>query len=241
MAIGIVLSLRQVLRLYPEIAWVNNFRLADPGLAVDRPPVLLAPMAAILGSRVGRMAMSVAIDARHSRLDRHAPRRGARYFPLHDRPARVPRPARHVLGPDRNREFGRRRHSGPEGERRCRRHVRLPARGPRRAAVAAWAFRFRPRCSDSPARWCSASSTCNRARRRTASIPNSRTGSRPPSTTRPPSRRSRPASPARCARRSSACAKRSTRPAPAKPPPPPWPISPRRSRAWCTTCAPNSR
>src|SRR5207249_4980570 len=57
-AIGILLSARQVLRLYPEIAWVNNFRLADPGLAVDRPPILLAPMAAILGSRVGRMAMS---------------------------------------------------------------------------------------------------------------------------------------------------------------------------------------
>jgi uncharacterized protein YneF (UPF0154 family) len=56
--IGIVLSARQVLRLYPEIAWVNNFRLADPGLTVDRPPVLLAPMATILGSRVGRMAMS---------------------------------------------------------------------------------------------------------------------------------------------------------------------------------------
>src|SRR5215469_18333513 len=57
-AIGIILSFRQVLRLYPEIAWVNNFRLADPGLAVERPPVLLAPMAAILGSRMGRMAMS---------------------------------------------------------------------------------------------------------------------------------------------------------------------------------------
>src|SRR6201991_3932514 len=56
--IGIVLTLRQVLRLYPEIAWVNNFRLADPGLAVERPPVLLAPMAAILGSRVGRTAIS---------------------------------------------------------------------------------------------------------------------------------------------------------------------------------------
>src|SRR5476651_2583900 len=56
--IGIVLSARQVIRLYPEIAWVNNFRLADPGLAVERPPVLLAPMAAILGSRVGRMAIS---------------------------------------------------------------------------------------------------------------------------------------------------------------------------------------
>ncbi len=56
--IGIILSFRQVIRLYPEISWVNNFRLADPGLAVERPPVLLAPMAAILGSRMGRMAMS---------------------------------------------------------------------------------------------------------------------------------------------------------------------------------------
>jgi hypothetical protein len=56
--IGIVLSIRQVVRLYPEISWVNNFRLADPGLAVERPPVLLAPMAAILGDRIGRMAIS---------------------------------------------------------------------------------------------------------------------------------------------------------------------------------------
>jgi hypothetical protein len=58
LVIGIILALRHVLRLYPEIAWVNNFRLADPGLAVDKAPVLLAPMAAILGSRVGRMAIS---------------------------------------------------------------------------------------------------------------------------------------------------------------------------------------
>ncbi len=56
--VGIALAFRQVLRLYPEIAWVNSFRVADPGLAVDRPPVLLAPMASILGDRVGRMAMS---------------------------------------------------------------------------------------------------------------------------------------------------------------------------------------
>jgi hypothetical protein len=56
--VGIVLSFRQVIRLYPEVAWVNSFRIADPGLAVDRPPVLLAPMAAILGDRIGRMAMS---------------------------------------------------------------------------------------------------------------------------------------------------------------------------------------
>ncbi len=56
--IGILLAFRQVIRLFPEIAWVNSFRLADPGLAVERGPVLLAPMAAILRDRVGRMAMS---------------------------------------------------------------------------------------------------------------------------------------------------------------------------------------
>ena len=72
--IGTILSFRQVIRLYPEVAWVNNFRIADPGLAVERPPVLLAPMAAILGSRVGRMAMSAQLmrsilDSIATRLD----------------------------------------------------------------------------------------------------------------------------------------------------------------------------
>ena len=56
--IGIILSFRQVIRLFREINWVNGFRLADPGIAVERPPVLLAPMAAILGDRIGRMSMS---------------------------------------------------------------------------------------------------------------------------------------------------------------------------------------
>lgn len=56
--IGILLSFRQVIRLFPEVAWVNSFRLADPGIAVERPPALLAPMATILGDRLGRMAMS---------------------------------------------------------------------------------------------------------------------------------------------------------------------------------------
>ena len=58
LVIGILLAFRQVIRLFPEVAWVNGFRLADPGLAVARPPVLLAPMATILGDRAGRMAMS---------------------------------------------------------------------------------------------------------------------------------------------------------------------------------------
>jgi hypothetical protein len=71
---GIALTLRQVLRLYPEIAWVNGFRLAAPDLATERPPVLLAPMKAILGSRTGRMAISAQmmrgiLDSIATRLD----------------------------------------------------------------------------------------------------------------------------------------------------------------------------
>jgi hypothetical protein len=73
--IGIILSFRQVIRLYPEVAWVNSFRIADPGLAVDRHPTLLAPMAAILGGeRTGRMAitqqtMRHLLDSIATRLD----------------------------------------------------------------------------------------------------------------------------------------------------------------------------
>jgi len=72
--IGIIMSFRQVLRLFPEIAWVNSFRLADPGMAKGRSPVLLAPMAAILGDRAGRMAISPQImrsllDSIATRLD----------------------------------------------------------------------------------------------------------------------------------------------------------------------------
>jgi hypothetical protein len=59
LAIGIILAFRQVIRLYPEVSWVNNFRVADPGLAIERHPTLLAPMAAILGGeRTGRMSIS---------------------------------------------------------------------------------------------------------------------------------------------------------------------------------------
>ena len=74
LVIGILLAFRQVIRLFPEVAWVNNFRLADPGIAVDRAPVLLAPMAAILGDRLGRMAISTPmmrglLDSIATRLD----------------------------------------------------------------------------------------------------------------------------------------------------------------------------
>jgi hypothetical protein len=58
LVIGVLFAFRQVIRLFAEVSWVNSFRLADPGLAVARPPVLLAPMATILGERAGRMAIS---------------------------------------------------------------------------------------------------------------------------------------------------------------------------------------
>jgi len=72
--VGIMLTFRQVIRLFPEVDWVNGFRLADPGLAVERPPVLLAPMASILGDRMGRMAISSTmmrgiLDSIATRLD----------------------------------------------------------------------------------------------------------------------------------------------------------------------------
>jgi protein-S-isoprenylcysteine O-methyltransferase Ste14 len=73
--VGIILAFRQVIRLYPEVAWVNNFRIADPGLAIARHPTLLAPMAAILGGeRTGRMSitqqtMRHLLDSIATRLD----------------------------------------------------------------------------------------------------------------------------------------------------------------------------
>src|SRR5580692_6367850 len=74
LVIGIALAFRQVIRLFPEVSWVNGFRLADPGIAVERPPVLLAPMAVLLGDRIGRMAISAQmmrgiLDSIATRLD----------------------------------------------------------------------------------------------------------------------------------------------------------------------------
>ena len=74
LVIGIVLSFRQVLRLFPEIRWVNTFRVAEPGIEVERSPVLLAPMATLLGDRIGRMAISTQtmrsiLDSIQMRLD----------------------------------------------------------------------------------------------------------------------------------------------------------------------------
>jgi hypothetical protein len=70
--VGIVYAFRQVLRLYPEINWVNNFRISDPGLSMEKSPVLLAPMATMLRDRTGHL--SLATGAMRSLLDSVASR-----------------------------------------------------------------------------------------------------------------------------------------------------------------------
>ncbi|HEX2447219.1 MAG TPA: flagellar motor protein MotA [Methyloceanibacter sp.] len=75
LVVGIVYAFRQVLRLYPEITWVNNFRISDPGISSDKTtPTLLAPMATMLKDRTGHLslatgAMRSLLDSVASRLD----------------------------------------------------------------------------------------------------------------------------------------------------------------------------
>lgn len=74
LALGIVYAYRQVFRLYPEIRWVNAFRISDPGLSISARPVLLAPMATMLRDRTGTLSLSTAamrsfMDSIGSRLD----------------------------------------------------------------------------------------------------------------------------------------------------------------------------
>jgi hypothetical protein len=70
--IGILLALRQVARLFPEIRWVNALRQGDG--ARLREPVLLAPVSLILGEGLARHAISAltlraVLDSVGTRLD----------------------------------------------------------------------------------------------------------------------------------------------------------------------------
>jgi len=59
LVIGIILSFRQVIRLYPEVRWVNSLQsgnLAQSGKA----PVLLAPVAAMMRDRLGETVITPA-------------------------------------------------------------------------------------------------------------------------------------------------------------------------------------
>jgi hypothetical protein len=71
---GILYCFLQVLRLYPEIRWINDFRIADPGLSHGPQPRLLSPMATMLRDRRGALSLSTTamrslMDSIGSRLD----------------------------------------------------------------------------------------------------------------------------------------------------------------------------
>lgn len=55
--IGIMLSFRQVIRLFPEVRWVNSLQDGVPD-ASDKPPVLLAPVAGIMRDRLGETVIT---------------------------------------------------------------------------------------------------------------------------------------------------------------------------------------
>ncbi len=74
---GVFWNLRQVLRLYPEVVWVEHFRRTRQPLQQATPPVLLAPMARMLQGRadgerritLSGTAMRTLLDGIASRLD----------------------------------------------------------------------------------------------------------------------------------------------------------------------------
>ena len=72
--VGIILSFAQILRLYPEINWVNTYRIDRAAVAVKRGPRLLAPMATLLGdasnqSNISTQGMRSILDSIGQRLD----------------------------------------------------------------------------------------------------------------------------------------------------------------------------
>jgi hypothetical protein len=74
---GVFWNLRQVQRLYPEVAWVEEFRRNRQKLEQARPPVLLAPMARMLHGRadgerritLSGQALRTILDGISTRLD----------------------------------------------------------------------------------------------------------------------------------------------------------------------------
>ena len=73
--LGIIYNFRQVVQLYPEVAWLERFRRSsDLPLSDSRTPKLLAPMATMLGERGERQSLSTIsmrslLDGIASRLD----------------------------------------------------------------------------------------------------------------------------------------------------------------------------
>ena len=144
LAVGIAWNLRQVLRLAPEVAWLDHYRAGPDRLTAAPVARLLAPMARMLRPRqedsewpaqrrltLSAGAMRSLLDSLASRLDES--RELSRYMTglliflgL----------LGHVLGPAENHRRGGRRDRRDDGGRR-RRHgdVRSPEGRPRAAAA----------------------------------------------------------------------------------------------------------
>ncbi len=74
MFLGIIYIFRQVFMLTREVRWIESIRTGRPGISVQARPILLAPMAAMLGERTQRFsltapAMRSLLDGVASRLD----------------------------------------------------------------------------------------------------------------------------------------------------------------------------
>ena len=96
--VGIVLALRQVIRLFREVRWVNAL---PRGLENEvRQPILLCADRDAHRRTPGERGGAADADiARRARFDRQPARRGARHIALSHGLADLPRPARHILGP----------------------------------------------------------------------------------------------------------------------------------------------
>ena len=229
--IGVVLAIRQVWRLFREVRWVNELGRADEGAAPAPQPVLLAPMAALIGNRATPAGLSVVtarslLDSIAARLDEN--RELVRYLAgllvflgllgtfwgLIDTVGSVGRVIESMRGgADAGVLFDELKSGLAQplrgmglsfsaslfglagslvlgfldlqaGQAQSRFYTELEdwLAGATDAAEPGLA----PRPEASPDRSSSASSTCKRARPRTASTPSSRTGSRPRPRTSPP-------------------------------------------------------
>ena len=74
LVIGIIYNFRQVLMLYPEVAWIEEFQQNGTPLSEPQPPKLLAPMATMVGDHKDRLSLSTLamrslLDGIVSRLD----------------------------------------------------------------------------------------------------------------------------------------------------------------------------
>ena len=75
LVIGVLINFRQVLALFGELSWIEEFRRKDPERPMQAKARLLAPMAHMLGKRerghftLSAMSMRSLLDSIHLRLD----------------------------------------------------------------------------------------------------------------------------------------------------------------------------